>query len=192
MESVRARRNRWKDCRCRRDRSRAKLLSPCGSWNVSLLSSDLSSLNFGGVDDGFGKGLRGFLRQIVPDAALDGPMRIFAGKFTGVGARLRMRGAVGVTFHGDGGHGNHRSCGEPLVDIGIFGLAFGEPEPPAIIMDDNRDVIRIVEGRGAAVERGIVEVPFRRSEPPNELGKVVPVFVVAVPAAIRGKIKLVP
>jgi hypothetical protein len=29
-------------------------------------------------DDGFGKRLRSLLRQIVPDAALDGPVRIFA------------------------------------------------------------------------------------------------------------------
>jgi hypothetical protein len=32
----------------------------------------------GDVDDGFGKGLRGFLQQIVPDTALDDPLRIAA------------------------------------------------------------------------------------------------------------------
>ena len=45
-------------------------------------------------------------------------------------------------------------------------------------MNRDRDVIGIVEGRGTAIECGIVEVPFRRSNLPNEVGKVVPVFVV--------------
>jgi hypothetical protein len=31
-----------------------------------------------------GKGVRGFLRQIVPDAALDDPVGVFAGEFLGV------------------------------------------------------------------------------------------------------------
>src|SRR5258708_838845 len=59
-------------------------------------------------------------------------------------------------------------------------------------MDHDADVIRVVEGRGAALERGIVEVPVWRSELPNELRKVVPVLLVAGPAAFRGKIILVP
>jgi hypothetical protein len=40
-------------------------------------------------------------------------------------------------------------------------------------------VIRIVERRRAAIERGVVEIPFRRGELPDQLGKVAPVFVVA-------------
>ena len=59
-------------------------------------------------------------------------------------------------------------------------------------MDDDSDMIRIIERRGAPIEGGIVDVPFRRSDPPNELGKIAPVFVVAGPPALRGKIKLVP
>jgi hypothetical protein len=73
-----------------------------------------------------------------------------------------------------------------------YRLAFSQSEPPAIIMDHDADMIRIVEGRCAGIERGIVEVPFWRSELPNELRKVVPVFIVAGPAAFRGKIILVP
>jgi hypothetical protein len=34
------------------------------------------------VDDGLGKGLRSFLRQIVPDAARDGPVLVLAGEFS--------------------------------------------------------------------------------------------------------------
>jgi len=59
-------------------------------------------------------------------------------------------------------------------------------------MDDDGDVIRVVEGRRRAIERGGIEMPFRRSELPNELRKIVSVFVVADPAAFRGKIILIP
>src|SRR5580700_10499158 len=79
------------------------LMVPCGLFFSPQASS---RSDFGDVDDRFGKGARGFLRQIVPDAARDGPVRIFAGELLGVGAGLRMRRAVGVAFHGDGGHGD--------------------------------------------------------------------------------------
>src|SRR2546427_5321827 len=59
-------------------------------------------------------------------------------------------------------------------------------------MDHYADVIRIVEGCCTALERGIIEAPLRRSDLPNEFRKVVPVFVVARPAAFGGKIILVP
>src|SRR5204863_9513061 len=58
--------------------------------------------------------------------------------------------------------------------------------------DHDADMIRIVEGRGAALEGGIIEVPVWRSELPDELRKVVPVLLVAGPAAFRGKVILVP
>src|SRR5262245_233348 len=99
---------------------------------------------------------------------------------------------VGITFEGNSGNGDDRTLGQPLVQIGIFGLAFSQREPPPIIMDHDCNVIRIVEGRCATIERRIIEVPLRRSKLPNELRKIVPVFVVACPAAFGGKIKLVP
>lgn len=46
------------------------------------------------VDDSFRKGLRGFLGEIVPDATLDGPVRILPGEFFGIGGGLGMRCAV--------------------------------------------------------------------------------------------------
>ena len=55
-----------------------------------------------------------------------------------------------------------------------------------------RDVIRVVEGRRAALERGVVEVPLRRGELPDELGEVAPVLVVAGPAALGGEVVLIP
>ncbi len=54
------------------------------------------------------------------------------------------------------------------------------------------DEIRIVERCCAALERNVIESPLRRSDLPDELGKIVPVFVVVGAAAVRGKIVLVP
>src|SRR5271165_7547806 len=54
------------------------------------------------------------------------------------------------------------------------------------------DVIWIVEGRGGAIERRIIELPLRRGDLPNESGKIISVFLVAGPAALRGEIILVP
>ena len=123
---------------------------------------------------------------------VDDPVRIFAREFLGVGTGVRVRRTIGIAFKGDGGHGDDRTFGKPLFQIVIFRLAFSQAEPPAVIMDHDGDMIRIVEGRCAAIERGIIEVPLRRSDLPNELRKVVPVFVVAGAAAFRGKIILVP
>src|SRR5262249_30718785 len=52
--------------------------------------------------------------------------------------------------------------------------------------------IGIIESRGAAIERGVVEVPLWRGDLPDELGKIAPVFVVAGAAAFRREIILVP
>ena len=128
----------------------------------------------------------------MPDASTDGPERIFAREFFGIGTGVGVRRTVGITLKGDGGHRNDRRLGKPLFQIVIFRLAFGEAETPAVIVDHDGDVIRVVEGRRRAIERGIIEVPLRRSKLPDELRKVVPVFVVAVPAAFGGKIILIP
>src|ERR1700730_4083370 len=59
-------------------------------------------------------------------------------------------------------------------------------------MDHNVDVIRVVEGRRAAIERSVVELPFGRSDLPDQLRKLAPVLFVAGTAAFGGKIELVP
>ena len=120
------------------------------------------------------------------------PVRIFAREFLGIGTGVRMRRTIGITFKRNRRHGDDRTCGKPLFQIVILRFAFSQSEPPAIIMDHDADVIRIVEGRCAAIERGIIEFPLRRSDLPNELRKIVPVFVVAGPAALGGKIILIP
>ena len=74
----------------------------------------------------------------------------------------------------------------------ILRLAFGQAEPPAVIMDHDGDVIRVVEGRCRAFEGGVVKIPFRRRELPNQLRELTPVFIVSGAAALRRKIILVP
>src|SRR5258705_11036311 len=115
----------------------SELLSPRKRW--SLRSS------FGDVDDGFGKRLRSFLRQVVPNAAFDQPVRILAREFLGVGAGLRMRRAVGVAFHGDGRHGDDREFGKPLFQGVELRLAFRETKPPTVVVNRDGDMIGIVE-----------------------------------------------
>jgi len=58
---------------------------------------------FGGyVDDSLSEGLWGFLWKIVADAARDIAVRIFAREFRRVGAGIRMRRPVRVTFKRSG------------------------------------------------------------------------------------------
>src|SRR2546421_8378312 len=63
------------------------------------------------IDDGLGEGLRRFLGQIVPDAVLDGPVRILAREFGAVGCGVWMGCAIGIALKGDGGHRDHWSLG---------------------------------------------------------------------------------
>ena len=84
-----------------------------------------------------GEGLRGFLGQVVPDAALDHPVR-------------------------DGGHGDGRKRGEPPLQVVVLRFARGQAEPPAVIVDHDSHVIGVVEGGRAAREGCVVEVPMTR------------------------------
>src|SRR5437773_7489208 len=121
-----------------------------------------------------------------------GAPQVFAREFLRIRTRLRMRRAVGVAFKCDRRYGDHWSRSKPFFKFVIFAFATSQSETPAIIMYSDRNVIRIVERRSAAIERGVIEVPFRRSESPNELGKIVPISVVACPASLRRKLILLP
>ena len=59
-------------------------------------------------------------------------------------------------------------------------------------MDHDRDMIRVVEGGGGAIEQSVIEAPLWRRGLPNELGEVVPVFLIAGAAAFSGEIELIP
>src|SRR5437016_5743262 len=120
------------------------------------------------------------------------PLKIrceYCPRMLAIGCSVRGR-TIEITSNGDCGHGGDRTFGKPLSQIVIFRLAFGQSEPPPIVMDHDADMIRIVEGCCTAIERGVIEAPLRGSDLPNELRKVVPVFVVACPAAFGGKIIL--
>src|SRR5262249_49172703 len=82
--------------------------------------------------------------------------------------------------------------GKPHFKGVIFLLAFSQGNPPTVIMDDDTDMIRVIDRSCAAVERRVIEVPFWRSELPDELVELMPVFFVACAATVRRKIKLVP
>src|SRR5471032_2067916 len=100
--------------------------------------------------------------------------------------------AIVVTFHGNRGHGDDRTREKFVFEIVVLRLAFGQALPPTIIMDRDVDVVWVLEGSRAAIKRGVIEVPRRRSELPNQLCEIVRVFLVAEPTAFRGEIKLVP
>src|SRR2546421_10650218 len=74
----------------------------------------------GDVDDGLGECLRSLLRQVVPDAAGDGPVRVRARELRRVGAGFRMGCAVGVTFEGDRRHGDVRAPGQVLFEVVVL------------------------------------------------------------------------
>src|ERR1700732_5287823 len=59
-------------------------------------------------------------------------------------------------------------------------------------MDDDGDMVRILEGRGAAIERGVIEHPSRRCNLPDQLREIVPVFLITLPTALGGEIELIP
>ena len=99
---------------------------------------------------------------------------------------------IGITFKGDRGYGNDRTIGEPFFQVVILRLAFSHTETPAVIMNHDDDMVRVVKRRCSAIEGGVIEVPLGRSELPNELREIVPIFLVAGAAVLRGEIVLVP
>ena len=115
-------------------------------------------------------------------------MLVSAGEFLRVGRRLRMRRAIRVALERDGRHVDRGRLRKPLLEIVVFRLALGQTETPSVIVDHDVDVIGIFEGRRAPFECGIVELPLRRGDLPDQLGKIAPVFVVAGAAALGRKI----
>src|SRR5262245_916673 len=125
-------------------------------------SSVGARLTFGHVDHSLGKNLWRLLRQVVP-GALDRSMLVSARELLDVCTRIRTWRPVRIALKRDGGHGNDREFGKPLFDLVVFRFALSQGEPPAIVMDHDVDVIRVLEGRSATIERGIIEVPLGRS-----------------------------
>src|SRR2546425_11253606 len=95
------------------------------------------------LNDCFGKGAWRFLRQVVADATLDGPVCVLARELLGVKTGLWMRCSVGITLKRDSGHRDHGKCGKSLLQIVVFRLAFGETKLPTVVVNDDGDVIRV-------------------------------------------------
>src|SRR5260221_13512181 len=138
-------------------------------------------------NDGIGKSLRRFLREVVADAATNEAMLVLAREFPGIETWVQMGRAIGIAFKCDGGHGDDRTCCKTLVQISIFRLAFCQAKAPAIVVDHDINVIRLVECGGTTVERRIIEFPQRGCKLPNELRKVVARFAVTCPAGPSGE-----
>src|SRR6185295_3716712 len=126
------------------------------------------------------------------DASVDRPVRILAGEFLRIRTGIRMRRAIGIAFHGNCRHGDDRTCGESILQIVISCLAVNEAKTPTVSVNHYLSMIPILEGRCAAIERGIVEAPFWRGLLPNEPGKIVSIFFIAGPAAFGRKVILIP
>src|ERR1700730_12950683 len=109
------------------------------------------------IDYRLRESLRRFQREVVPDAARDGPMRILARELLGISAGFQVWRAIGIAFEGNRGHADDWCFGQLLFQIAVLGFTLSQPEPPPIVMDHDDDVIWIVEGRCTAIERRIVE-----------------------------------
>src|ERR1700682_1158167 len=128
----------------------------------------------------------------MPNAARDQAMFIFTWELPSIRTGGWVERAIGVTFQGDGGHGDDWTFGEPLFQLVILGLTLSQSEPPAIVMDHDTDVVRVIEGRRRAIERRIVKLPFRRGELPDQLVEVPGVLAVSKPPAFGREVELVP
>src|SRR5947209_2013008 len=111
-------------------------------------------------------------------------MLVAPGELLRIGARLWMRGAIGVALERDGRRADHRRLGEPVLERLILCLAIGQAEAPAVVVDRDRHMVGVLECHGAAIESGGVEVPLGRCGLPDELGEVMAVLLVARTAAL--------
>src|SRR6185436_9481161 len=114
-------------------------------WPVALRPSsamDSCPSRVVDVDNRSGEDLRGFLRQIVTNAAFDEPMRVLACEPVGVGRALRVRRSIGVALERDRGHMDDRARAQSLLQLVELRLARGQAESPAIVVDHDADVVR--------------------------------------------------
>ena len=81
----------------------------------------------------------------MANSALNGSVFIFAGEFPGIGTRIRVRCAIRIPFESNGGHSDDWPVGKPFFQFVVFRLAFSQTEPPAVIVDHDLDMIRVVE-----------------------------------------------
>jgi hypothetical protein len=92
--------------------------------------------------------LRGLLRQVVPDAARDGPVLVLARELVPVGGGLGVGCTVGVTFESDRRNGDDRAGGELPFEFVVAFFAAGQAEPPAVVVDHDANVWGSITGSG--------------------------------------------
>src|SRR5262249_10370867 len=103
-----------------------------------------------------------------------------------------MRRAIGITFKRNRRNSDHWTLRQTPFKVLVLCLTLSQAEAPPVMVNHDLRMIRVVKRRGAALERGLIEVPLRRGESPDELGKFAPVLLVASLTARGGEIKLVP
>ena len=128
----------------------------------------------------------------MPDPSLDGSVRVPTDELVGVGAGRGMRRTVRVPFERDGRDGDDGPFCELSLELLVLRPHLGQAQPPAVVVDRDGNVVRVVQRGCAASEGGVVEVPLRRGSPPDELGEFVPVLVVADSTAFGREVVLVP
>src|SRR6476646_9301820 len=111
------------------------------------------------VDDGLREGLWVFLRYVVTDAAQH-TVRIFAGEFAGIPFSI-LSCTIEIAGNRDRGDRDRRTSEQFLLEISVLRFALRDAQPPAIVVNDDLDVIGILERIRRAIERGITELPLR-------------------------------
>src|SRR6185436_7102029 len=109
-----------------------------GSVHTPRTSPDQHQSRTVDIDDCLGKRPRGLLWKVVTNAAADQPVRVFARKPPGVGARVQMRSTIGIAFQRDRGHADDGGLRKPPFEVVVLGLALRQPEPPAVVVDHYR------------------------------------------------------
>ena len=118
-------------------------------------------------------------------------MLVGAREPVGVGRAVGVR-AVEVAGDGDRRNGDRGPAGERPLEPEVALLALREAQPPAVVVDHDVDVVRVVERRRGAVEGGVVDVPLRRGDPPDQPGELARVAPVAEPAPLGREVEQVP
>ena len=75
-----------------------------------------------------------------------------------------------------------------FFQIVVLRLAFRQPEAPAVVMDHHADMIWVVERLRPSDRNGVVELPFRRGNLPNELRKLVAILLVTRSTAVSREV----
>jgi hypothetical protein len=118
----------------------------------------------------------------VPPAAncaqcpTDIAMFIRAGEPLRVSHRIRMRRPVRAALECDCRHTDAGRRCQLLLHRIVRCFTGREPQAPAIVVDRDGDMVRVVERARGSIEGRVIEGPFRRGELPNEPRELAPVL----------------